>query len=142
MRKGTELAQMNRPYGAVDVAANLKGTVPKTAAQKILASLAERGELSQKTYGAQTSFSRSSYPTDSCPGKTIFFAPNQDKATALAPDALAASEKECADLEEVNKTLAAELKAAQTGAECAYIRLFLPPPPQSRPRRSDAATSA
>jgi 26S proteasome regulatory subunit, ATPase 3, interacting protein len=46
---------MNRPYGAVDVAANLKGAVPKTAAQKILASLAERGELSQKTYGTHLS---------------------------------------------------------------------------------------
>jgi 26S proteasome regulatory subunit (ATPase 3-interacting protein) len=42
---------MNRPYGAVDVSANLKGSVPKTAAQKILASLAEKGDLVQKTYG-------------------------------------------------------------------------------------------
>lgn len=44
--------KMNRPYGAVDVAANLKGAVPKTATQKILVSLAEKGELVQKTYGA------------------------------------------------------------------------------------------
>ena len=43
--------QMNRPYGAVDVAANLKGAVPKTATQKILVALAEKGELVQKTYG-------------------------------------------------------------------------------------------
>jgi 26S proteasome regulatory subunit (ATPase 3-interacting protein) len=42
---------MNRPYGAVDVASNLKGAVPKTAAQKILVGLAERGELVQKPYG-------------------------------------------------------------------------------------------
>jgi 26S proteasome regulatory subunit (ATPase 3-interacting protein) len=42
---------MNRPYGAVDVAANLKGAVSKTAAQKILVALAEKGELVQKTYG-------------------------------------------------------------------------------------------
>jgi 26S proteasome regulatory subunit, ATPase 3, interacting protein len=42
---------MNRPYGAVDVAANLKGAVPKTATQKILSALAEKGELVQKTYG-------------------------------------------------------------------------------------------
>ena len=42
---------MNRPYGAVDVAANLKGAVPKAATQKILVALAERGELIQKTYG-------------------------------------------------------------------------------------------
>jgi len=44
--------QMNRPYGAVDVAANLKGAVPKTATQKILVNLAEKGELVQKQYGA------------------------------------------------------------------------------------------
>lgn len=42
---------MNRPYGAVDVAANLKGAVPKTATQKVLVSLAEKGELTMKTYG-------------------------------------------------------------------------------------------
>jgi hypothetical protein len=42
---------MNRPYGAVDVSANLKGAVPKTATQKILLALAEKGELAQKTYG-------------------------------------------------------------------------------------------
>ena len=43
--------QMNRPFGAVDVAANLKGAVPKTATQKILVALAEKGELTQKLYG-------------------------------------------------------------------------------------------
>ncbi len=42
---------MNRPYGAVDVAANLKGAVPKAATQKILVNLAEKGALVQKTYG-------------------------------------------------------------------------------------------
>lgn len=42
---------MNRPFGAVDVSANLKGAVPKTATQKILVALAEKGELVQKTYG-------------------------------------------------------------------------------------------
>ena len=47
---------MNRPYGAVDVAANLKGAVPKTAVQKILVSLAEKGELVQKTYGKPSSY--------------------------------------------------------------------------------------
>ena len=44
-------AQMNRPFGAVDVSANLKGAVPKAAAQKILVALAERGDLVQKTCG-------------------------------------------------------------------------------------------
>lgn len=43
--------QMNRPYGAVDVAANLKGAVPKATTQKILVALAEKGELVQKIYG-------------------------------------------------------------------------------------------
>ena len=47
---------MNRPYGAVDVSANLKGAVPKTAAQKILVSLAEKGELVQKIYGKRVYF--------------------------------------------------------------------------------------
>lgn len=42
---------MNRPFGAVDVSANLKGAVAKTATQKILVALAEKGELVQKTYG-------------------------------------------------------------------------------------------
>jgi 26S proteasome regulatory subunit (ATPase 3-interacting protein) len=42
---------MNRPFGAVDVSANLKGAVPKAATQKILLALAEKGELTQKIYG-------------------------------------------------------------------------------------------
>jgi len=42
---------MNRPFGAVDVSSNLKGAVPKTATQKILLTLAEKGEVTQKTYG-------------------------------------------------------------------------------------------
>ena len=42
---------MNRPFGAVDVAANLKGAVPKATTQKILLALAEKSELTQKTYG-------------------------------------------------------------------------------------------
>lgn len=42
---------MNRPFGAVDVSANLKGAVPKTATQKILLALSEKGEVTQKVYG-------------------------------------------------------------------------------------------
>lgn len=42
---------MNRPFGAVDVSSNLKGAVPKTATQKVLLALAEKGEVTQKTYG-------------------------------------------------------------------------------------------
>lgn len=53
---------MNRPYGAVDVSANLKGAVSKAAAQKILVALAEKGELVQKTYGMRI-YEASSVPT-------------------------------------------------------------------------------
>ena len=42
---------MNRPFGAVDVAPNLKGAVPKATTQKILVALAEKGEIVQKAYG-------------------------------------------------------------------------------------------
>ena len=49
---------MNRPFGAVDVAANLKGAVPKATTQKILVALAEKGEIVQKTYGENSAFSR------------------------------------------------------------------------------------
>lgn len=64
---------MNRPFGAgkttdsvsarrqcrllfawhdtVDVCANLKGAVQKTTTQKIMAALAEKGEITQKAYG-------------------------------------------------------------------------------------------
>ena len=52
----TSIIQMNRPFGAVDVSANLKGAVPKTATQKILVALAEKGELVQKTYGMSHHF--------------------------------------------------------------------------------------
>lgn len=47
---------MNRPFGAVDVAANLKGAVPKSATQKILLALAEKGSIIQKTYGIRFFF--------------------------------------------------------------------------------------
>ncbi|KAF8311995.1 TBPIP-domain-containing protein [Clavulina sp. PMI_390] len=45
----------NRPYGAADIAANMK-TVSKPNAQKILVALAEKGEITQKTAGKQTYF--------------------------------------------------------------------------------------
>jgi hypothetical protein len=57
---------MNRPYGAVDVAANLKGAVQKTNVQKILVALAEKGELVQKTYG-MCSYSRRALSKLGCP---------------------------------------------------------------------------
>ncbi|KAI0073158.1 TBPIP-domain-containing protein [Panus rudis PR-1116 ss-1] len=95
--------KMNRPYGAVDVAANLKGAVPKTAVQKILVSLAEKGELTQKTYG-----------------KTTFFVANQANLEDMPSEKLAALESEHKAIEEENKTLLAEVKAAS--AELAKIK--------------------
>ena len=44
------MLQMNRPFGAVDVSANLKGAVAKAAAQKILVALAERVERVQDAH--------------------------------------------------------------------------------------------
>lgn len=43
--------QMNRPFGAVDISANLKGAVQKATTAKILVLLAEKGAIMQKTYG-------------------------------------------------------------------------------------------
>lgn len=129
-------SQMNRPYGAVDVAANLKGAVPKTAAQKILVALAERGDLVQKTYGAQPhdltippfSVERSlpfamRLNTHICTGKTVFFAPNQAHVDAPPADRIAETEKECAALEESNGLLAARVKAASSGT--VFVHVFL-----------------
>ncbi|KAF9017524.1 TBPIP-domain-containing protein [Hymenopellis radicata] len=89
--------RMNRPYGAVDVAANLKGAVPKTATQKILLSLAEKGELVQKTYG-----------------KTTFFVANQAKLDTVPAEKLAVLEEEQKQIDEENKVLVAELKSANS----------------------------
>ncbi|WVN90928.1 uncharacterized protein L203_106173 [Cryptococcus depauperatus CBS 7841] len=47
------MKDVNRPYACADVVANLKNKVPKTLAVKILAVLAEKGQLSTKTYGKQ-----------------------------------------------------------------------------------------
>ncbi|KAH9918298.1 TBPIP-domain-containing protein [Fomitopsis serialis] len=97
------IRRMNRPFGAVDVSANLKGAVPKTATQKILVALAEKGELVQKTYG-----------------KTTFFVANQDKLEEVSTEKLAGLEKDHKDIEEENKFLAAEVRALST--EVAKLR--------------------
>ncbi|KZP05169.1 TBPIP-domain-containing protein [Athelia psychrophila] len=91
----TYIRRMNRPFGAVDVAANMKGAVPKTAMQKILIALAEKGELTQKLYG-----------------KTTFFVVNQSKMEAVSPDKLASLEGEYAKLDEANKLRANEIKVS------------------------------
>ncbi|KAG2034997.1 TBPIP-domain-containing protein [Suillus americanus] len=88
------LKRMNRPFGAVDVAANLKGAVPKAATQKILVALAEKGEIVQKTYG-----------------KTSFFVANQASIDAVPADKLTELEVECKTVEDSNNLLAVEVKA-------------------------------
>ncbi|KAG2341901.1 TBPIP-domain-containing protein [Suillus weaverae] len=88
------LKRMNRPFGAVDVAANLKGAVPKATTQKILVALAERGEIVQKTYG-----------------KTSLFVANQASIDAVPADKLTELEVECKTVEDGNNVLAVEVKA-------------------------------
>ena len=108
---------MNRPYGAVDVSANLKGAVPKTATQKILLALAEKGELVQKTYGRPD-----------CPllalnnnisfffaGKTSFFVYNQERIESMPSEKLVELKKDLASLEDANKLLANDVKAHTIG---------------------------
>ncbi|KAJ7128970.1 TBPIP-domain-containing protein [Mycena crocata] len=86
--------RMNRPYGAVDVSANLKGAVPKAAVQKILLVLAEKGELVQKTYG-----------------KTSFFVANQANIEVLPAERFTALEEEKKAIEDENKLIGAEVKS-------------------------------
>ncbi|KAH6914243.1 Tat binding protein 1-interacting protein-domain-containing protein [Coprinopsis sp. MPI-PUGE-AT-0042] len=88
------LKRMNRPYGAVDVAANLKGAVPKTAVQKILVALAEKGDLVQKTYG-----------------KSTFFVANQANLEVVPAEKLAALESQTKVIVEGNKQLTMDVKA-------------------------------
>ncbi|TFK62250.1 TBPIP-domain-containing protein [Pluteus cervinus] len=97
------IKRMNRPYGAVDVAANLKGAVPKTATQKILVALAEKGELVQKTYG-----------------KTTFFVANQANVPTLPAEEITSLKEELKAVEEENRLLAAEVKTS--AAELAKMK--------------------
>ena len=48
--------QMNRPFAATDVSANLHGSVSKPLAQKALLALAQKDRLIKKDYGKQTIF--------------------------------------------------------------------------------------
>ncbi|KIM63504.1 hypothetical protein SCLCIDRAFT_117295 [Scleroderma citrinum Foug A] len=97
------MKKMNRPFGAVDIASNLKGAVPKATTAKILVILAEKGEIVQKTYG-----------------KTNFYVINQAKVDTVAADELAALEAECKALEEGNTALIARVK--QLTAELTKIK--------------------
>jgi len=89
------MKKMNRPFGAVDVCANLKGAVPKAATQKILVSLAEKGEVTQKVYG-----------------KTTFFVVKQSGLEDVSAEKLASLEEESKAIDEENKMIAGELKSA------------------------------
>ncbi|KAI0351811.1 TBPIP-domain-containing protein [Trametes cingulata] len=88
------IRKMNRPFGAVDVSANLKGAVPKAATQKIMVALAEKGDLVQKTYG-----------------KTTFFVANQANLEDMPAEKLTALEAEVKRIDEENKSLGAEVKS-------------------------------
>ncbi|PPQ93676.1 hypothetical protein CVT25_012735 [Psilocybe cyanescens] len=89
--------RMNRPYGVVDVAANLKGAVPKTAVQKVLVALAEKGELIQKVYG-----------------KTTFFVYNQAKTDCLSNESIDQLKKELSEIDDQNQASSSELKSYST----------------------------
>ncbi|KAN0090677.1 Tat binding protein 1(TBP-1)-interacting protein (TBPIP) domain containing protein [Tylopilus felleus] len=91
------MKKMNRPFGAVDISANLKGSVPKATTAKILASLAEKGAIVQKPYG-----------------KTNFYVANQNDIDTLDAGELAALETECKAVEEANNAVAGEVKNLQS----------------------------
>ncbi|KAH9992228.1 TBPIP-domain-containing protein [Russula compacta] len=97
------IKRINRPYGAVDISANLKGAVPKPATQKILLALADKGQVTQKTYG-----------------KATLFVTNQNNLEALPEHEVKALAETTEALSERNKALAAEVKAAS--AELARIK--------------------
>ncbi|KAI9511924.1 TBPIP-domain-containing protein [Russula earlei] len=97
------IKRINRPYGAVDISANLKGAIPKAATQKILLTLADKGQVTQKTYG-----------------KATFFVSNQGHLDALPESKIKALAEETEALSERNKALAAEIKTAS--AELARIK--------------------
>lgn len=108
---------MNRPYGAVDVSANLKGAVPKTSVQKILVALAEKGDLTQKAYGEDGKTRRiySGCAKHFLPGKTTFYVYNQSKIESLPNDRIKEINEELITLEEDNKLLSAEVKLYSGG---------------------------
>ncbi|KAI0671296.1 TBPIP-domain-containing protein [Trametes maxima] len=97
------IRKMNRPFGAVDVSANLKGAVPKATTQKIMVALAEKGDLVQKIYG-----------------KTTFFVANQADLEDMPSEKLAALETEIKRIDDENKALGAEVKSI--GAELGKLK--------------------
>jgi len=95
--------QMNRPFGSgedspvrietfltlvylADVSANIKGVVSKAMTQKILSAAAERGEITQKTYGASSQVTWASALT-LVTGKATYFVAKQVNPTLARNDA-------------------------------------------------------
>jgi 26S proteasome regulatory subunit (ATPase 3-interacting protein) len=117
---------MNRPFGAVDVSSNLKGAVPKTATQKILLTLAEKREVTQKTYGRYL-------PNPWVPpayiylflGKSTFFVYNQSKIESLPAEKLVTLDGQLKDVEEENKLLTAEVRSLSAGAWFSELPLII-----------------
>ncbi|KIM22976.1 hypothetical protein M408DRAFT_321683 [Serendipita vermifera MAFF 305830] len=108
------LREMNRPFGAVDISANIKGAVSKPATQKILVAAAERGEITQKTYG-----------------KSTFFVTNQATMEDMPPAKIQELTAELGDLTDKNKELTVQSKTLQQ--ELVKVK--------STPTNSDLATS-
>ncbi|TRM69233.1 Tat binding protein 1-interacting protein-domain-containing protein [Schizophyllum amplum] len=90
----TYIRRMNRPFGAVDVAANLKGAVTKPLTQKILAALAEKGEIIQKTYG-----------------KMNYYVADQSKLDTLPQERITELEQQLKSIDEELKTASGDLRA-------------------------------
>jgi len=86
--------EMNRPFGAADIYANLKGAVAKTSVQKILVSLAEKGDITQKAYG-----------------KILLFVAKQTNTEEILPEEFEALDAEEKALNKRNLDQASLLKA-------------------------------
>ncbi|KAG6820823.1 hypothetical protein H0H93_011117 [Arthromyces matolae] len=117
------MRSMNRPYGAVDVAANLKGAIPKAAVQKILVGLTEKGQLTQKPYGRPKCQSMRAI-TNFLPGKSTFFVINQSTIDSVPAFEVTALENEQKIVDEENKIFASDLKAAQSGISLYVLSAF------------------
>ncbi|KNE63512.1 hypothetical protein AMAG_08634 [Allomyces macrogynus ATCC 38327] len=101
------LTRNNRPFGATDVATGLRNTVSKTIVSKTLAALADRGEITCKTFG-----------------KSSIYFPLQNDDDAESPDDLSKMDQEITDL----SGKADELKAAiaSMSKELASLNASLP----------------
>ncbi|KAG7562917.1 hypothetical protein FFLO_01607 [Filobasidium floriforme] len=76
------LKQVNRPYAATDISANLKNKVTKTNAQKVLGSLADKGLLTCKTYGKQSIYVYNQANLETLPAEGLADIDNDIKVVA------------------------------------------------------------